>query len=192
MTDDDRRGKPAADAARHLVARIRRADHHPLGKIMQRDRKCHDKPRDKQLTAQFLLLRLLVLLFMFLVVIAVDELRQLIRRLGMVFINMLDLGIRPPVHDRIQHIDKHEADCRHGNDQEDMPHRIGHLRDRVRQQVEADDAQHDAARKTQKQADDLLGIAGKQNADQPAQPGTDDAGDRRDDNNKCKSSHKTS
>ncbi len=88
----------------------------------------------------------------------------------MLFIDMLDLFVRPFIDDRVQTVDNAESDKRHADDEKDVSDRIGRLSERIGQKIEADDAQHHTARKTQKQTDDLLGIAREQHAEQSAQP----------------------
>ena len=88
----------------------------------------------------------------------------------MLFIDMLDLFVRPFIDDRVQTVDNAESDKRHADDEKDVSDRIGRLSERIGQKIEADDAQNHTARKTQKQTDDLLGIAREQHAEQSAQP----------------------
>ena len=85
---------------------------------------------------------------MLFVMVAVDEFRQLVRRFRMLFIDVLDLRVRLFVDEQVQKIDEPEPDGRHAYDKEYMPHRTGRLPERVRKQIEAHDAHHDAARKT--------------------------------------------
>ena len=84
---------------------------------------------------------------MLFVMVAVDQLRKLVRRLRVALIDVLDLRVRLFVNDRVQQIDEPEPDRRHPYDKAYMPHRTGILPERVRKQVEADDAHHDAAGK---------------------------------------------
>ena len=88
----------------------------------------------------------------------------------MLFIDMLDLFVRPFIDDRVQTVDNAESDKRHADDEKDVSDRIGRLSERIGQKIEADDAQHHTARKTQKQTDDLLGIAREQHAEQSPSP----------------------
>ena len=156
---------------------------------MQCDRTRHNKPRDKKLAERFLSFYLIIFLLMLVIVVAVDQFRQLIRRLRMFFANMPDLRIRLFVNNCIQQINKPEPGRSHCNDEENVFHRIRNLPERVLQQIEAYDTEHDAASKTQKQTDDFFGISCKQNADQSAQTGSDNPGDCCNDDNKNKSTH---
>ena len=147
QTDDDRH-RQAADAAACKIARIRRADDHTLGEIMQCDRERHDKARQKELSSGLLLSGLFILLFVFFVMIAVDQFGELIGRLGVLFVDMLDFRIGLFVNNGIEEVDHAEADDRHADHKKDIPDRSGRLAECVRQKIEADDAEHHAARKT--------------------------------------------
>lgn len=104
----------------------------------------------------------------------------------MLFIDMLDLFVRPFIDDRVQTVDNAESDKRHADDEKDVSDRIGRLSERIGQKIETDDAQHHTARKTQKQTDDLLGIAREQHAEQSAQPRPRHACDRSHDDHQNK------
>ena len=102
--------------------------------------------------------------------IAVDEFGELIRSFRVCFIDMLDFRVGLFIDDGVEKIDHAETDGSHADDEKDVALRSGRLRERVRKQIEADDAEHDAARKAQQKADEFFRITGEQDAQKPAQP----------------------
>ena len=172
-----------------FVARVGRADDHALGEIMQRYRERHDQPRDKELAERLLVFRLLVFLFVLVVMVAVDELRKLIGRSGVVLVDMPDLRIRLFVDESVEQKNHTEPDGRHGHDEKNMTDGIGDLSQSVREQIQTDYAEHDSARKAEQQTDYLFGVTGEYDTYRTAQACTHDAGNSRNDDNKRKCTH---
>lgn len=141
--------RKTAHAPGDFVARVGRADDHALGEIMQRYRERHDQPRDKELAERLLVFRLLVFLFVLVVMVAVDELRKLIGRSGVVLVDMPDLRIRLFVDESVEQKNHTEPDGRHGHDEKNMTDGIGDLSQSVREQIQTDYAEHDSARKAE-------------------------------------------
>ena len=104
-----------------------------------------------------------------------DQLVQIVGGGGVVGVDMRHFRIGLPVDQMVQQVDYDDAQ---GNGTDDHGKaRIGF--NSLGDQVKAHDAQHNAAGKTQQQADGTVGVLLEQRADQAAQTGSRNTGNGR-------------
>ena len=114
------------------------------------------------------------------IVVAVDQLVQVVGGLGVVGVDVLKLVVGLAVYPDVQQPDDDvaEHDARHN--EKDVHRLRGALRlERSGYHVETDDARHDAARKGEQQADYAAGVPAQQSANHAAEARTAYAGYRR-------------
>ena len=112
---------------------------------------------------------------MLLQMVTVDQLVQIIRRLGMIGVDMLHFGVGLLVNEIIEQEDDGNAD---GNRRDDRKH--AHARfQRLNRQIKAHDAEHHTAGKAEQEAYRPVGILLKHRANQTAKARAADAGDGR-------------
>ena len=142
QTDQHRQNKGGA-AHNAVMIGVRRADGHAFRNIVQGNGAGHDHASNHQ--REFIILSGIV----HLIVIAVDQLIQIICRFGMVRVNMRNLRIGLPVNQKVQEKGEQHAN-RNGHDHGQDPH----LRcDCFGHQIKTHYAQHDAAGEAQQKTD---------------------------------------
>ena len=157
MQTDQNSQQQCGAAQNGVVACVGCADGHALGHIVQRDSAGHHNTCHEQTQT-------VVLGTVMLQMVGVDQLIQVVSSLGMVLVNMTDLGVCHLIDEVVQNEGHGNAD---GNGRQHDPdadlgmHRLG-------DQVAADDRQHDAAGEAQQQADHAVGILLKQGANETA------------------------
>ena len=114
------------------------------------------------------------------VVVAVDELVQVVRGLRVVLVNVFELVVSLSVYPDVQDPDDNVAQHDPSHDEKHVHLFRRALRlERSGYHVETDDARHDAARKGEQQADYAAGVPAQQRANHAAEARTAYAGYRR-------------
>ena len=167
QTDEDRQNERGAahDAA---VADVGRADGHALRHVVQRDSASHHDAGDEKLHLVVLIGDVLLKM------VAVDQLVEVIRGLRMIGVDVRNLRVGSAVDPVVERVDDRHADGNGGDDSQHADMGLNGFGD----QIKADDAEHHAAGKAQKQANGAVGVLLKHGADQAAQAGADNAGNK--------------
>ena len=159
QTDDHRHNK---SASRERIFRrsggIGGTDDHAFREVMQCDGAGHDHTCNKKISAAFAV---------FLIMVEVDKLIQTVGGFGMAGVNVRDLVVCLLVNDMVEQENDGKAD-ENSRDGEPKTGTLAFL-NRFRDQIHADNAEHDTAGKAQEETYDPVGIlaetGGKQTAD---------------------------